>query len=254
MTAGALFFCACRHPYYSQVACRIADSHSSQLGLLNADLAAATAALTAPPKDEPFVAAGTGIDFSFNAVVDRVIHHAQSASGEVGTCTLCFEPDFLTGGKFGERTIILCDSCEREFHIGCLQAAGACSLAALPKGQFFCSEACKRVHDVVMGALLRLHSYMACYSTSKGCSGLTAPDTSLLLQKLGAHTSKNFNLFMYARMYIRSTHFNSRGHTRRSSGPGPEAGYACKSGASRLPLHTVFTNCVRCVAAQRCKQ
>lgn len=35
-------------------------------------------------------------------------------------CVLCHEPDFLRGA-FGDRTIILCDTCEREFHVGCLR-------------------------------------------------------------------------------------------------------------------------------------
>lgn len=35
-------------------------------------------------------------------------------------CVLCYEPDFLRGA-FGDRTIIICDTCEREFHVGCLR-------------------------------------------------------------------------------------------------------------------------------------
>lgn len=35
-------------------------------------------------------------------------------------CVLCHEPDFLRGA-FGERTIMICDTCEREFHVGCLR-------------------------------------------------------------------------------------------------------------------------------------
>lgn len=35
-------------------------------------------------------------------------------------CVLCHEPDFLRGA-FGDRTIIICDTCEREFHVGCLR-------------------------------------------------------------------------------------------------------------------------------------
>ena len=36
-----------------------------------------------------------------------------------GGCVLCRCSDFLKDG-FGPRTIIICDQCEREFHIGCL--------------------------------------------------------------------------------------------------------------------------------------
>jgi hypothetical protein len=56
--------------------------------------------------------------------------------------------------SLGALQMLLCDSCEREYHVGCLRAAGACDLAALPEGEFFCSEACKAVHDAVLGALV----------------------------------------------------------------------------------------------------
>ena len=50
-----------------------------------------------------------------------------------GGCTLCGSPDFERGG-FGARTMIICDQCEREFHIGCLKTAGRCDLDKLPEG------------------------------------------------------------------------------------------------------------------------
>lgn len=40
-----------------------------------------------------------------------------------GGCNLCGCPDF-TREAFGERTMLLCDQCEREFHVGCLRDAG----------------------------------------------------------------------------------------------------------------------------------
>jgi hypothetical protein len=42
-------------------------------------------------------------------------------------CVLCHEPDFLRGA-FGERTIMICDTCEREFHVGCLRSHGRADL------------------------------------------------------------------------------------------------------------------------------
>ena len=50
-----------------------------------------------------------------------------------GGCVLCNSPDFLRGG-FGERTMIICDQCEREFHIGCLAEHGRAQLTELPDG------------------------------------------------------------------------------------------------------------------------
>jgi hypothetical protein len=40
---------------------------------------------------------------------------------------LCKEHDFQRGG-FGERTILICDQCEREFHVGCLRQQHGCDL------------------------------------------------------------------------------------------------------------------------------
>lgn len=50
-----------------------------------------------------------------------------------GGCTLCSSPDFERDG-FGARTMIICDQCEREFHVGCLKDAGKCELESLPEG------------------------------------------------------------------------------------------------------------------------
>jgi len=51
-----------------------------------------------------------------------------------GGCVLCHEVDFQRGG-FGPRTIMLCDQCEREFHVGCLKKCGKCELDAVPEGE-----------------------------------------------------------------------------------------------------------------------
>lgn len=42
-------------------------------------------------------------------------------------CVLCKKHDFQRGG-FGERTILICDQCEREFHVGCLKEHHGCDL------------------------------------------------------------------------------------------------------------------------------
>jgi hypothetical protein len=53
----------------------------------------------------------------------EVVHEEGAGAG----CVLCSAPDFLRGA-FGARTIILCDTCEREFHVGCLRTQGHCDL------------------------------------------------------------------------------------------------------------------------------
>jgi hypothetical protein len=48
-------------------------------------------------------------------------------TGQGAGCVLCKASDFLRGG-FGDRTIMICDTCEREFHVDCLRSAGRCDL------------------------------------------------------------------------------------------------------------------------------
>ena len=64
-----------------------------------------------------------------------------------GGCVLCTSPDFLRGG-FGDRTMIICDQCEREFHIGCLAEHGRARLTELPDGAPLppCSTLRKQCH------------------------------------------------------------------------------------------------------------
>ena len=68
-----------------------------------------------------------------------------------GGCVLCHDPEFQKGA-FGPRTMMLCDQCEREFHVGCMAVAGMKTLSGLPEGDWFCSAACGKIHG-----LLRAH-------------------------------------------------------------------------------------------------
>lgn len=52
---------------------------------------------------------------------------------DAGGCCVCGRPDFALG-EFCDRTMILCDQCEREFHVGCLRRDGRCDLTQLPTG------------------------------------------------------------------------------------------------------------------------
>lgn len=38
-------------------------------------------------------------------------------------CVMCHQNDFEKSG-FGDRTILICDQCEREYHVGCMKDAG----------------------------------------------------------------------------------------------------------------------------------
>jgi len=64
-----------------------------------------------------------------------------------GGCVLCFDPEFQR--DFGPRTMMLCDQCEREFHVGCMSAAGMATLEGLPEGDWFCSAGCGKIHGIL---------------------------------------------------------------------------------------------------------
>lgn len=64
-----------------------------------------------------------------------------------GGCVLCYDPEFQR--DFGPRTMMLCDQCEREFHVGCMSAAGMATLEGLPEGEWFCSPGCGKIHGVL---------------------------------------------------------------------------------------------------------
>ena len=57
------------------------------------------------------------------------------AAGDAYCCIICHKEDFLkTSDGFGDRTIIICDQCDREFHVGCAREAGVTDLKARSGG------------------------------------------------------------------------------------------------------------------------
>ncbi len=66
----------------------------------------------------------------------------------MGGCCLCGLQDFLKD-EFGDRTMLICDACEKEYHVGCLRTAGMEELHELPSAEWFCCDDCRRVHKVL---------------------------------------------------------------------------------------------------------
>ncbi|XP_010260093.1 PREDICTED: uncharacterized protein LOC104599305 [Nelumbo nucifera] len=83
----------------------------------------------------------------------RLTRVVKAPAAEIGGCVVCRAHDFSVS-KFGERTVILCDQCEKEYHVGCLRASGLCDLKELPKGKWFCCEDCSRIHSTLQNLLL----------------------------------------------------------------------------------------------------
>ncbi|XP_030468919.2 uncharacterized protein LOC115687473 [Syzygium oleosum] len=67
---------------------------------------------------------------------------------EVGVCALCRSKGFTKSG-FGPRTVIICDQCEKEFHVCCLRDHKVADLKELPEGNWFCCMDCERMHSAL---------------------------------------------------------------------------------------------------------
>uniref|UniRef100_A0A251KR14 Zinc finger PHD-type domain-containing protein n=1 Tax=Manihot esculenta TaxID=3983 RepID=A0A251KR14_MANES len=101
------------------------------------------------------VAAGrvAGVD-PIEQITKRCIRIVKNIEAELSGCVLCRGYDFSRSG-FGPRTIILCDQCEKEFHVGCLRSHKMANLKELPKGKWFCCLDCGRIHSTLQKLLVR---------------------------------------------------------------------------------------------------
>ncbi|KAK9158709.1 hypothetical protein Scep_005283 [Stephania cephalantha] len=88
-----------------------------------------------------------GVD-PIEQITKRCIRIVQTTETEIGGCVLCRSHGFCKSG-FGPRTVILCDQCEKEFHVGCLKEHNMADLKELPQEKWFCSVDCKRIHTVL---------------------------------------------------------------------------------------------------------
>ncbi|XP_022767224.1 uncharacterized protein LOC111311793 isoform X2 [Durio zibethinus] len=100
------------------------------------------------------VAAGRilGVD-AIEQITSRCIRIVKNIEAELSGCALCRACDFSKSG-FGPRTIILCDQCEKEFHIGCLRTHKMADLREIPRGKWFCCSDCSRIHSTLQKLLI----------------------------------------------------------------------------------------------------
>ncbi|KAF7818694.1 increased DNA methylation 1-like isoform X2 [Senna tora] len=105
------------------------------------------------------VAAGRveGVD-PIEQITKRCIRIVKDIEAELSGCALC------SRSGFGPRTIILCDQCEKEFHVGCLRDHKMAYLKELPEGKWFCCLDCNRIHSTLQKFLVwgaeRLPDYL----------------------------------------------------------------------------------------------
>ncbi|XP_050239000.1 uncharacterized protein LOC126688368 isoform X2 [Mercurialis annua] len=94
------------------------------------------------------IAAGrvAGID-PIDQISRRCIRIVKTMDTDFGGCIFCRGHDF--DKIFGPRTVLLCDQCEKEFHVGCLKENNMEDLKELPKGNWFCCSECNRIHSAL---------------------------------------------------------------------------------------------------------
>lgn len=102
------------------------------------------------------VAAGrvTGIDpiEQIETRCIRIVKHPENS--DLVACVLCRCHDF-SKNVLNDRTVIVCDQCEREYHIGCLREHNMADIKALPKGKWFCSKDCERINSLLQNLVTR---------------------------------------------------------------------------------------------------
>uniref|UniRef100_A0A2N9FL76 Pectinesterase n=1 Tax=Fagus sylvatica TaxID=28930 RepID=A0A2N9FL76_FAGSY len=105
--------------------------------------------------NENALAAGrvSGVD-PIEEISRRCIRIVRNIEADLSGCVLCRGYDFSKSG-FGPRTILLCDQCEMEFHVGCLRDHKMAFLKELPKGEWFCSMDCTRINSTLQKLLIR---------------------------------------------------------------------------------------------------
>ncbi|OVA17928.1 zinc finger protein [Macleaya cordata] len=87
-------------------------------------------------------------------ITQRCIRTVKIQDTEVGGCVLCRSHGFSKSG-FGPRTVLLCDQCEKEYHVGCLKDHKMADLRELPEGEWFCCTDCNRIHSALQELLVR---------------------------------------------------------------------------------------------------
>ncbi|CAH8361218.1 unnamed protein product [Eruca vesicaria subsp. sativa] len=102
------------------------------------------------------VAAGRvrGVD-AIAQITTRCIRIVSSLVSELpSVCVLCRGHSFCRLG-FNARTVIICDQCEKEFHVGCLKEHNIADLKELPEDKWFCSLGCENINTSLGSLIVR---------------------------------------------------------------------------------------------------
>ncbi|KAK6926698.1 Zinc finger, PHD-finger [Dillenia turbinata] len=139
------------------------------------------------------IAAGRVPGVDLIGQMQRCTRVVKSSEAEIGGCILCRDQTF-TKARFGPKTVILCDQCEREYHVGCLRDHGMDDLKELPVGDWFCCTDCNNIHSalqekVICGEEKLTDEILKCLDVKLGARG---PDNSPK-EAFGLHNSPREN-------------------------------------------------------------
>ncbi|KAL1565928.1 hypothetical protein AAHA92_01602 [Salvia divinorum] len=81
-------------------------------------------------------------------IILRLKRVVKAPEFEPGGCVICRSQDF-SAAKFDDRTVIICDQCEREYHVGCLRDSEMCDLKELPEDKWFCCDDCYKIFEAL---------------------------------------------------------------------------------------------------------
>ncbi|KAM0909373.1 hypothetical protein ACQ4PT_014837 [Festuca glaucescens] len=110
-----------------------------------------------------------GVD-SIEQIFTRSIRIATTPQTAFGGCALCKLHEFGKK-KFSARTVLLCDQCGREYHVGCLKEHGMADLTALPEGAWYCTTDCVKIWEALKDLV------------SRGAEAVPAADADLIKKK-----------------------------------------------------------------------
>ncbi|KAI3447667.1 hypothetical protein Pfo_004332 [Paulownia fortunei] len=81
-------------------------------------------------------------------IILRLKRIVKAPEFEPGGCVICRSQDF-SAAKFDDLTVIICDQCEKEYHVGCLRETGLCDLKELPEDKWFCRDDCYKIFEAL---------------------------------------------------------------------------------------------------------
>ncbi|XP_004506110.1 uncharacterized protein [Cicer arietinum] len=93
------------------------------------------------------LAAGRIAGVDLEQITQRFIRIVKATEDDESGCALCREKDFTR--EFGPRTVIICDQCEKEYHIGCLKDHNMQNIEKLPEGNWYCCSDCDQIHTAL---------------------------------------------------------------------------------------------------------